>query len=101
VVTFSNLIGVIAGWITAINMLDMSTQQFVYGLRLFYDPFDLVYSLIKATSFGFTVTLIGCYQGFTTTGGAEGVGFATTRAVVVASMLILVLDAFWATVLLQ
>ncbi|MDQ3555742.1 MAG: ABC transporter permease [Gemmatimonadota bacterium] len=101
VVTFSNLIGVIAGWITAINMLDMSTQQFVYGLRLFYDPFDLVYSLIKATSFGFVVTLVGCYQGFTTTGGAEGVGFATTRAVVIASMLILVLDAFWATVLLQ
>ena len=100
VVSFANVIGVIAGWITAINMLDMSTQQFVYGLRLFYDPFDITYSLIKATSFGLAVTIIGCFQGFTTTGGAEGVGIATTRAVVVASMLILVMDAFWAAVLL-
>lgn len=100
VVAFANLIGVIAGWITAINMLDMSTQQFVYGLKLFYIPFDVAYSLIKATSFGLVVTVIGCYQGFTTTGGAEGVGIATTRAVVTASMMILVLDAFWAAVLL-
>ena len=101
VVAFANVMGIIAGWITAINMLDMSTQQFVYGLRLFYDPFDITYSLIKAVSFGFVVTMVGAFQGFTTSGGAEGVGFATTRAVVIASMLILVLDAFWATVLLQ
>lgn len=100
VTAFANVVGLIAGWITAINMLDMSTQQFVYGLRLFYQPFDILYSLIKATSFGLAVTVIGCYQGFTTTGGAEGVGISTTRAVVVTSMLILVLDAFWAAVLL-
>lgn len=101
VVAFANVIGIIAGWITAINLLDMSTQQFVYGLRVFYLPFDITYSLIKSTSFGLVVTLIGCFQGFTTTGGAEGVGIATTRAVVIASMLILVLDAFWAGVLLK
>ena len=101
VVIFSNIIGVTAGWITAINLLDMSTQEFVRGLRLFYVPFDITYSLIKATSFGLVVTLIGCFQGFTTTGGAEGVGIATTRAVVIGSMLILVLDAVWAAVLLK
>jgi phospholipid/cholesterol/gamma-HCH transport system permease protein len=101
VVAFSDVIGVIAGWITSLNLLGMSSTQFVYGLRLFYDPFDVTYSLIKATSFGFLVTLIGCHQGFTTTGGAEGVGVATTRAVVIASMLILVFDAFWAAVLLK
>jgi phospholipid/cholesterol/gamma-HCH transport system permease protein len=86
--------------ITAVNMLDMSTQQFIRGLRLFFEPFDVVYSSIKTMSFGFVVTLIGCYQGFNTQGGAEGVGIATTRAVVTASVLILVLDAFWAVVLL-
>jgi len=101
VVVFANLIGVGAGWITAINLLDMSTQEFVKGLQLFYVPFDLTYSLIKSTSFGLVVTLIGCFQGFTASGGAEGVGIATTRAVVIASMLILVLDAFWAAVLLR
>lgn len=100
IVIFSNAIGITAGWITAINLLDMSTQEFIRGLRLFYEPFDLTYSLIKTTSFGFLVTIVGCFQGFTTEGGAEGVGTATTRAVVISSMLILVFDAFWAVVLL-
>jgi phospholipid/cholesterol/gamma-HCH transport system permease protein len=99
-VSFANTLGIISGWITAVNMLEMSSQEFVRGLRIFYDPFDITYSLIKTTSFGFVVTLVGCFQGFTTEGGAEGVGVATTRAVVISSMLILVLDAFWAVVLL-
>jgi phospholipid/cholesterol/gamma-HCH transport system permease protein len=101
VVIFSNTIGIAAGWITAINLLDMSTEEFIRGLRLFYEPFDLAYSLIKTTSFGFLITIVGCYQGFTTEGGAEGVGISTTRAVVYSSMLILLFDAFWAVVLLQ
>jgi phospholipid/cholesterol/gamma-HCH transport system permease protein len=100
IVIFANAVGVFSGLVTATNMLDMSTQEFIRGARLFYEPFDITYSLIKTTSFGFTVTLIGCFQGFTTSGGAEGVGIATTRAVVISSMLILVLDAFWAVVLL-
>ncbi len=99
-VAFADTLGIVAGWITSINMLDMSTQQFVRGLRLFYDPFDISYSMIKSLSFGLVITVIGCYQGFNTAGGAEGVGIATTRAVVSASMMILVLDAFWAAVLL-
>jgi phospholipid/cholesterol/gamma-HCH transport system permease protein len=99
-VIFANSLGIVAGLITAVNMLDMSTQEFIRGLRLFYIPFDLTYSLIKTTSFGLVITSVGCFQGFTTEGGAEGVGIATTRAVVTASMLILLLDAFWAVVLL-
>lgn len=101
IVIFANAIGIVAGLITAVNMLDMSVQEFVRGLRLFYMPFDLTYSLIKTTSFGLLITIVGCYQGFTTEGGAEGVGIATTRAVVISSMLILLFDAFWAVVLLQ
>lgn len=101
IVIFANALGIVSGWITAINLLDMSTQEFVRGLRLFFEPFDITYSLIKTTSFGFLVTIVGSFQGFTTEGGAEGVGMATTRAVVIGSMLILVFDAFWAVVLLQ
>jgi phospholipid/cholesterol/gamma-HCH transport system permease protein len=51
-------------------------------------------------SFGITITAVGCFFGFTTSGGAEGVGRSTTRSVVVSSMIILVLDAFWAAILL-
>jgi phospholipid/cholesterol/gamma-HCH transport system permease protein len=100
VVAFADAIGIVGGWITALNLLDMSTQEFVRGLRLFYDPFDIQYSLIKASSFGLAVTSIGSYYGFSTSGGAEAVGRSTTQAVVVSSMLILVLDAFWAATLL-
>ena len=100
VVAFADAIGIVGGWITALNLLDMSTPQFVRGLRLFFDPFDVRYSLIKAASFGLAVTSIGCFYGFSTAGGAEGVGKSTTQAVVVSSMMILVLDAFWAATLL-
>ncbi len=100
IVIFANGVGIVAGWITSLNLLDLSTAEFVRGLRLFFKPFDVTFSLIKAGSFGVAVTLIGSYYGFTTMGGAEAVGRSTTQAVVVSSMLILVLDAFWAVVLL-
>ena len=100
IVILANVVGIMTGWLTSLQMLDMSTQQFVRGLRLFYVPFDITYSVIKTISFGLVITVVGCYQGFHTRGGAEGVGVATTRAVVISGMLILVLDAFWAAVLL-
>jgi phospholipid/cholesterol/gamma-HCH transport system permease protein len=100
-VIFANVLGIISGWVTSMNVLEMTSAQFIRGSRLFYDSFDIAYCVIKSISFGLTITVMGCYQGFSTRGGAEGVGISTTRAVVLASMLILVLDAFWALVLLQ
>jgi phospholipid/cholesterol/gamma-HCH transport system permease protein len=100
IVVFANAMGIGAGWVASINLLDLPTAEFIRGARLFYQPFDVIFSLIKATSFGFSVTTIGCYFGFHAAGGAEAVGRATTQAVVVSSMLILVLDAFWAVTLL-
>jgi phospholipid/cholesterol/gamma-HCH transport system permease protein len=100
VVAFANGIGIVGGWVTAINLLDLTTPEFIRGLRLFFRPFDVEYSLIKSASFGLAVTSIGCFFGFSTSGGAEAVGRSTTQAVVVSSMLILVLDAFWAVALL-
>ncbi len=100
VVAFATTIGIAAGWVTSLQLLDMSSPEFVRGLRLFFRPFDVEFAMIKSFSFGLTITATGCFYGFTTSGGAEGVGLATTRAVVVSSMLILVLDAFWAAALL-
>ncbi|MEX0907355.1 MAG: ABC transporter permease, partial [Gemmatimonadota bacterium] len=90
VVAFADTIGVIGGWVTALNLLDMTTPEFVRGLRLFFRPFDVTFSLIKAASFGLAVTSIGSFYGFHTSGGAAAVGRSTTQAVVVSSMLILV-----------
>ena len=100
VTAFAMALGVVAGWITAVNLLDLSTAQFVKGLKAFYQFKDVWFGLVKAGSFGLAVTLMGCLQGLRTMGGAEGVGRATTRAVVLGCEAILVLDAFWALVLL-
>ncbi len=100
VTAFAVALGVVSGWITAINLLDLSTPEFVKGLKLFYRTKDLWFGLVKAASFGAAVALMGVVQGLRTRGGAEGVGRSTTRAVVLGAEAILVLDAFWALVLL-
>jgi phospholipid/cholesterol/gamma-HCH transport system permease protein len=100
VVVLAMAMGIAAGWLTSMSLLDLSSPEFVRGLRLFFLPYDVQFALIKSASFGLTVTGLGCYYGYTTSGGAHGVGRATTQAVVVASMVILVLDAFWAAALL-
>ena len=67
----------------------------------FFKPFDLWYSMIKSLAFGLAITIIPCYMGFSTKQGAEGVGRATTAAVVSSSVLILFLDVALAKLLLQ
>ena len=101
VVMLANAIGIVAGWAAALALLDMSSQEFLKGLQLFFLPFDVRFSMIKSVSFGIVVTGVGCSFGYHCRGGAEGVGSAATRAVVVATMILLALDAFWAAVLLQ
>jgi len=93
-------VGIVTGWLTSLWMLDLSTPEFVKGLKLLYRFKDIWFGLFKSASFGFTITFVGCAVGLATYGGAEGVGRSTTRAVVFSAMLILVLDAFWAVVLL-
>ena len=100
VVAAAMAVGVASGWITAINLLDLSTVEFVKGLQIFYNFKDIWFGLVKALSFGLAVSLIGCVKGLSVLGGAEGVGRAATEAVVLSAEVILVLDAFWAVVLL-
>src|SRR5213083_2629702 len=100
IVAFAIATGIITGWITSLVLLDLSTPDFIKGLKLFYVFKDVWFGLLKSASFGCTITLVGCIVGLSTRGGAEGVGRSTTRTVVYSAILILVLDAFWAVVLL-
>jgi len=100
VIVLASAVGILTGWSASLMLLDMSSAEFVRGLRLFFQPWDIQFAVIKSLSFGLIVTSVGSFYGFHAKGGAGGVGVATTRAVVVSSMLILVLDAFWAVVLL-
>lgn len=100
-VIFANAIGIGAGWLAAKSALGISNADFIYGARYFFKPFDMWYSLIKSIAFGLAITVIPCYVGFSTQQGAEGVGRATTAAVVSASVLVLFLDVALAQILLQ
>lgn len=93
-------VGVLSGWLTAVNLLDLSSVEFLRGARQFYNFKDIWFGLVKSASFGGVVATMGCFQGLSARGGAEGVGHAATRAVVLGCQAILVLDAFWALVLL-
>lgn len=100
VVALAVAVGIITGWITSINLLDLSSFEFFKGLRQFYQFKDVWFGLVKSVSFGLVIATIGCVKGLGVRGGAEGVGRATTQAVVLGAAMILVLDAFWAIVLL-
>ena len=100
VIALAMAVGVASGWITAVNLLDLSSAEFIKGLRLFHEFKDIWFGLVKSMSFGFVISLIGCRMGLTSQGGAEGVGRSTMQSVVFGAQMILVLDAFWAVVLL-
>jgi phospholipid/cholesterol/gamma-HCH transport system permease protein len=101
VVAAAMLAGMMSGWIASTLLLDVSSPQFLKGVRIFFTTFDVRYGLVKSASFGAAVSLIGCHAGLDTSGGAEGVGRGATRAVVISAVMILVLDAFWAVVWLS
>src|SRR6266550_532101 len=100
IVALAIVTGILTGWIASLALLDLTTPEFIKGLKLFYRFKDTWFGLFKSATFGFTITLVGCVVGLGTRGGAEGVGLSTTRAVVYSAVLLLVLDAFWAVVLL-
>ncbi|HTR77813.1 MAG TPA: ABC transporter permease [Gemmatimonadaceae bacterium] len=98
VVAAAMLVGVAAGWASSVVLLHISSAEFAKGVRLFFQPFDVRYGIVKSASFGFAVTFIGCRRGLETRNGAAGVGNAATAAVVISAVMILVLDAFWAVI---
>jgi phospholipid/cholesterol/gamma-HCH transport system permease protein len=75
-------------------------QMLTGGFTLRYIPNDFIQGLTKPFVFGGIISLVACHYGLKTTGGTEGVGVATTRTVVTASILILVVDYFLTQILL-
>jgi phospholipid/cholesterol/gamma-HCH transport system permease protein len=98
-VVLADATGVISGYLVAVRVTDVTASDFVEGLRLGFGTFQVVYSLLKAMMFGLAIALVCSYEGYITEAGAEGVGRSTARAVVIASVTILVLDALTAAIL--
>ncbi len=88
-------------WWSVKQVLPVTDEDFVYGARYYWRPFDGWYSLIKAFAFGGAIGIVSCYMGFNTQQGAEGVGRSTTTAVVASSVVILLLNALLARILLN
>jgi phospholipid/cholesterol/gamma-HCH transport system permease protein len=100
-VAIANVIGIIGGMLTAEGTLGLGRETFLYGARLFFHAFDLYYSIGKGMVFGFIIPLLAVHMGFRTYGGAEGVGRATTTAVVYMIMAVLLLDATFPMIFLR
>ncbi len=100
-VIFSDLLAILGGLLVANVSIGVSTATFVEGLRMFFYVDDIISGLIKAMTFGGIIGLLGCYNGFRTFGGAQGVGKATMHAVVSSCIAILVSNYFLASVLLR
>ena len=101
VTIFANAIGVFGGFIVAITAIGVSPNTYVVGVKQYFFLKDLYSGLLKSMFFGGIIGTMGCYYGFATEGGAEGVGIATTRAVVASCVLVLVSDYVLANVLFR
>jgi phospholipid/cholesterol/gamma-HCH transport system permease protein len=96
---YADAIGIVAAFLTSSIATDIHYFDFRDGLRLGFSQFQLFYSLLKAVMFGGAISFLCTYEGYTASAGAEGVGKATAKAVVIASVWILVLDALTAGLL--
>ncbi|MEX2450170.1 MAG: ABC transporter permease [Rhodospirillales bacterium] len=92
VVLIADIIGVFGGYLVAVYKLGFNPANYLKNTWDFMEFHDVFTGLVKASVFGFIVTLMGCYHGYNSKGGAQGVGAATTNAVVSASILILSTD---------
>jgi len=91
-VVVADILGVFGGFFVATVKLGFSAATYLSTTLTYMQTQDVVSGLTKAAVFGFLITLMGCYHGYNSRGGAQGVGAATTLAVVSASVLILAFD---------
>jgi phospholipid/cholesterol/gamma-HCH transport system permease protein len=101
VTIFANAIAVFGGFVVAVTAIGVSPGSYVVAIKQYFFLKDLYSGLLKAMFFGGIIGTMGCYYGFATEGGAEGVGVATTHAVVSSCVLVLVSDYVLANVLFR
>ena len=91
-VLLGDIIGICGGYAIGVGKLDFNASTYLINTWEYLKPMDIISGLVKASVFGFIITLMGCYNGFNSKGGAQGVGQATTNAVVSSCILILIFN---------
>jgi len=100
-VGIANIVGLFSGMVSAQLALGLSFETFLFGARLFWFSWDLLYSLLKSIAFGFAIPIIAIHMGLRTRGGAEGVGRTTTASVMFQTLTIFIVDAMFPALFLD
>jgi phospholipid/cholesterol/gamma-HCH transport system permease protein len=95
----TDFIGVVGGYVVGVKMLGINSGVYIGRTVDFVKPHDIFDGLIKAAVFGLILSLVACYHGFNTVGGAAGVGDSATKSVVLGCVLILMSDYFLTSVM--
>ena len=85
----ADFVGIVGGYFTGVIILRINAGSYVANMEKYVELNDIYHGIIKAAVFGLILSIVGCYKGYTTTGGAEGVGKSTTQSVVLATVTIL------------
>ena len=101
ITVFADAIAIFGGFVVSVLSIGLTPTAYANALKDFFYGKDLVSGLIKAVCFGNIIGTMGCYFGFATEGGAEGVGIGTTRAVVASCVLVLITDYVLSSVLFR
>ena len=96
-----NFIGVMGAYFVGVVLMEIPEGPFMQRIEQFVDPDDVIGGIMKAAVFGFLLGSISCFEGLRTKQGARGVGISTTRAVVLSSVTILVVDYFLTQIILE
>ncbi|HSB29914.1 MAG TPA: ABC transporter permease [Pyrinomonadaceae bacterium] len=95
----ADVLGIVGGWVTAIGLYNVSSSVFISAVRDGITTDDLIGGIVKPLVFSLIIGTIACRQGLSTEGGTVGVGNSTTRAVVMASIIVIIADYFLAKAL--
>lgn len=91
---FSMFCGIVGGYIVTVYALGGNGYEYISQIKQYLELDDITGGLLKSAVFGLILSVVGCYKGYETEGGAKGVGIATTQSVVVGSILILISNYF-------
>lgn len=98
-VAVAALVSILGAYISSVPTGLFTTAEYIEGIRAFFEPWNVLMMFVKAVVFGFILAAISCYQGYFVTGGSIELGKASTTAVVMSNIVILIADYIIAVVL--
>lgn len=99
-IVFSICLGLFGGWLACISTGEVTSNDYILGLQIYFDAYTVTYALIKTAVFAFIITTVSGYHGYETRGGALEVGTASTKAVVFSSIIIIIFNLILTQLLL-